>query len=177
MWKSNYDMHHTEGKWRNDIIENINFNLPGFKYLVNFHWRYNNDEGSYSVDDEIGDLIFGSDYGIYLVFEAKWLNLNSGIIAESYRKDDKIKVKECALKYRELARKRFNDNKVIGVSFTNDNEQKPINFVDNDDKMIIDAITNFENEQQRKLFALTASSITIGATLAFGVIKNIQKYS
>src|SRR5436190_1500489 len=61
---------------KNYLIKNINEIVPGFKYFVDFQWEFNefNEGNNVAYDNNrIGDLIFGSDYGIYLVIETCWL--------------------------------------------------------------------------------------------------------
>ncbi|EXX54734.1 hypothetical protein RhiirA1_529065 [Rhizophagus irregularis] len=151
-WKENYDIDHSEDILRNRIIDNINDLLPGFNYFVDFKWSYNDDnDNNYSVcENEIGDLIFRSDYGgIYLVIETKWLNNNHGDKAKKARIDGINDVKERTLKYKELAKKRFNDI-VIGISYTNEKGKDPIHFVDITDEKIFNAIKSNKNKKIKK---------------------------
>lgn len=152
-WKENYDIHHSEDIWRNEIINNIKDIFPGFNYLVDFKWSYNDDND----DNEVGDLVFRSDYGgIYLVLETKWINNKHGEIAKKIRISGIANVKKRAQKYKELAIKRFNDNDiVIGISYTNEKEQEPIHFVDIKDEKIFNAIKKNEiNQGNVHLFSL-----------------------
>jgi hypothetical protein len=144
-WKENYDMHHTEDVWKCGIINNHNI-LPGFKYLVDFKWGYNDDNDNICnvCGKGVGDLVFGSDYGIYLVLETKWLNFKHGEIARRDKKDGIKIVRKRAQKYKELAKKRFSDCKVIGISYTNDKKQGELDFVDTTDDKIFNAIKKIE---------------------------------
>ncbi|RGB30437.1 hypothetical protein C1646_817931 [Rhizophagus diaphanus] len=129
-WKENYDIDHSEDILRNSIIDNIKDLLPGFNYFVDFKWSYNDDnDNNYSIcENEIGDLVFRSEYGgIYLVIETKWLNNNHGDKAKKARIDGINEVKERTLKYKELAKKRFNDI-VIGISYTNEKGKRTYSF-------------------------------------------------
>ncbi|CAG8453777.1 14813_t:CDS:2 [Rhizophagus irregularis] len=124
-WKENYDIDHSEDILRNRIIDNINDLLPGFNYFVDFKWR------------------------IYLVIETKWLNNNHGDKAKKARIDGINDVKERTLKYKELAKKRFNDI-VIGISYTNEKGKDPIHFVDITDEKIFNAIKSNKNKKIKK---------------------------
>ncbi|GBB96812.1 hypothetical protein RclHR1_02840009 [Rhizophagus clarus] len=203
-WKVNYDMHHSDDIWRNGLINEIKNKLPGFKYLVDFKWSYNNNahdnsnsrDSSNSHDSSnardsnntpdssntpdnvcengVGDLVFGSDYGIYLVLETKLLNNNQGEIAEKQRIEGIISVKERARKFKELAKKKFNDHKVIGVSYTND-KKEPIQFVDINDEKIFNTIRKNELEQENHPLFMSLMAGGAVASAAVGVVGILSK--
>ncbi|RHZ45600.1 hypothetical protein Glove_668g23 [Diversispora epigaea] len=107
------------------LIDRIDGICPGFKYLIDFDWEV---EKGYSNKGK-GDLIFGSDDGVYLIIETKFLHPGSGRNARVHRHDNKRKAKEQAKKYREHATFRFGvEAKVIGATFTNEDYQ--IHFLD-----------------------------------------------
>src|SRR6185437_10911339 len=83
-----------------------------------------------------GELIFGSDYGIYLIIETKYLNLGTDETAQVFTQNDQlISVREQARKYKEIAAKRFCAEavKIIGATFTN--EDNRIHFLDGDEEI------------------------------------------
>src|ERR1051325_2766965 len=120
-------------------IQNINEIVPGFKYLIDFQWEF---------DNNTGDLIFGSDYGIYLVIESKWLNVNTGTRAERSRNDARTNVKDRARRFNQLAIAKYGNDaiKVIGASYTNDTENEKLQFVDNQDEEIANIIKDAYNK-------------------------------
>ena len=56
---------------KNDLINNIDKILHNFNYLINFE-KYANE----SNDHEVGDLILGSVYGVYIAIESIELRSN-----------------------------------------------------------------------------------------------------
>lgn len=129
-WDQNRNTYHPEERMKNDIINNIGKIFPGFNYLIDFEWCVNEDNLHYGV----GDLIFGSDYGVYIVIETKWLNTNTGKTAQVSRNISRNKVKYQAITYKQYAQEKL-ALKVIGASATNDAENA-IQFVDDQDKRI-----------------------------------------
>jgi hypothetical protein len=114
-WNQNYDTYHTIDRWKNNILK-INEIVPGFKYFIDIQWELDDDNNVIN-SNRIGDLIFGSDYGIYLVVETCWLNLSSGSRAEKSRTDDSE-----SSKFKQFATAKYENEaiKVIGASYTND---------------------------------------------------------
>ena len=147
-WFQNYDLDHTEDKWKNHLIHNINEVVPGFKYLVDFQWEFENN---------VGDLIFGSDYGIYLVIESSWLNMNTGPRAERSRIEAGINVKDRARRFKQLAIAKYGNDaiKIIGASYTNDTENGNIQFVDNQDKKIASIVKDAYNNEGKEYYQLS----------------------
>jgi hypothetical protein len=129
-WDQKRNIYHPEERMKNDLINNIDKIFPGFNYLVDFEWCVNEDYSHYGV----GDLVFGSDYGVYIVIETKWLNTNAGKTAQVSRNIARNKVKYQATTYKQFAQEKF-ALKVIGASVTNDSENS-IQFVDDQDKRI-----------------------------------------
>ncbi|RIA80460.1 hypothetical protein C1645_866802 [Glomus cerebriforme] len=138
LWNQNFNGNHSEEIMKNDLINNIDIILPGFNYLIDFEWKANESYYHYGV----GDLIFGSDYGVYIVIETKWLNMNSGkSVARNHARNE---VKTQAKRYRQFAQEKFTV-KVIGSSYTNDTVNNAIQFVDSQDEEIAKFITNYYN--------------------------------
>ncbi|RHZ86405.1 hypothetical protein Glove_51g38 [Diversispora epigaea] len=138
-WKIFYENSiHPEDDVKNVLINQTNRICPGFKYLMDFEWEV--EKGH--ANEGKGDLIFGSDYGIYLIIETKFLHPGSGKTAQVSRHNAKHKVKEQAKRYRELATEIFKglgvEFKVIGATFTNEDDQ--IYFLDDDDKKIAELV-------------------------------------
>ncbi|CAG8505776.1 6156_t:CDS:2 [Acaulospora morrowiae] len=133
-WKNFYkysNPKHPEDEVKNVLIDRIDVICPGFEYLVDFDWEV---ERGYSNKGK-GDLIFGSDCGVYLIVETKSLHPGSGRTAQVSRHNSRHKVKEQANRYREIAIRRFGINaKVIGATFTNEDYQ--IHFLDDYDEQI-----------------------------------------
>ncbi|CAB4398871.1 unnamed protein product [Rhizophagus irregularis] len=139
-WDQNKNIYHPEEKMKNYLINNIDKIFPGFNYLVDFEWCVNEDYLHYGI----GDLIFGSDYGVYIVIETKWLNTNTGKTAQVSRNIARNKVKYQSITYKKYAQEKF-ALKVIGASFTND-EENAIQFVDNQDERIASIIKYYHSE-------------------------------
>ncbi|GBC01924.1 hypothetical protein RclHR1_04390009 [Rhizophagus clarus] len=104
-WYQNRNMHDREECMKNDLINNIDQILHGFNYLIDYG---------------VGDLIFGSDYGVYIVIETKWLNINTGKNEQVSRHNSRNMVEHQVKKYKRHAQEKYNTVKVIGASFTND---------------------------------------------------------
>ncbi|CAG8577777.1 9443_t:CDS:2 [Rhizophagus irregularis] len=136
----NKNIYHPEEKMKNYLINNIDKIFPGFNYLVDFEWCVNEDYLHYGI----GDLIFGSDYGVYIVIETKWLNTNTGKTAQVSRNIARNKVKYQSITYKKYAQEKF-ALKVIGASVTND-EENAIQFVDNQDERIASIIKYYHSE-------------------------------
>ncbi|CAG8509357.1 11949_t:CDS:2 [Ambispora gerdemannii] len=139
-WKEFYACsRHQEDELKNYLINRIHRICPGFKYLIDFEWEVKSKRGK-------GDLIFGSDYGVYLIIETKFLNTESGKTAQVSRHDARLKVKEQAERYKEIATERFYAEavKIIGATFTN--EDNKIHFLDGDEK-----IARFVSEAKLKI--------------------------
>ncbi|CAB4411671.1 unnamed protein product [Rhizophagus irregularis] len=139
-WDQNKNIYHPEEKMKNYLINNIDKIFPGFNYLVDFEWFVNEDYLHYGA----GDLIFGSDYGVYIVIETKWLNTNTGKTAQVSRNIARNKVKYQSITYKKYAQEKFT-LKVIGASVTND-EENAIHFVDNQDERIASIIKYYHSE-------------------------------
>ncbi|GES95752.1 hypothetical protein GLOIN_2v1510133 [Rhizophagus clarus] len=95
-------------------------------------WTQNDD-----INDSEGGLkrllisiigIFGSDYGVYLIFETKWLLMNCGQLAKRLRNDARINVKERARRLKEFTITKYR-NGIVGASYTNDNEYENFNLL------------------------------------------------
>ncbi|CAG8552944.1 10324_t:CDS:2 [Paraglomus brasilianum] len=132
-WKERYACSdHPEDVLRNDLINRIHTMYPEFKYLRDFEWKVDNGFSN----RQKGELIFGSDYGIYLIIETKYLNLGTDETAQVFTQNDQlISVREQARKYKEIAAKRFCAEavKIIGATFTN--EDNRIHFLDGDEEI------------------------------------------
>ncbi|RHZ65296.1 hypothetical protein Glove_318g66 [Diversispora epigaea] len=137
-WKNFYENSiHSEDALKNDLINQIDRICPGFKYLIDFEWEV---EKGYSNKGK-GDLIFGSDYGVYLIIETKFLHPGSGRNARVHKHDARHKVREQAKRYREYATERFGiEAKVIGATFTNEDDK--IYFIDDDDQKTAKLVAN-----------------------------------
>jgi len=170
-WVQNYNGSHSEERMKNDLINNIDKILPGFNYLVDFEWDVNENYHHYGV----GDLIFGSKYGVYISIETKWLNTNSGKSARASRNYARNEVKTQAERYRRLAQDKFMV-KVIGASYTNDAENT-IQFVNDQDAEIAEIIrfyTNRSSEIWGILSVIFLILMTVGAYLF--IVNNKRPY-
>lgn len=128
-WSQNNDINNSAEELKRILINRPIETIPGFNYLIDIQW---------DNEDRKNSLIFGSDYGIYLAVETKWLNMNCGQRAKKLRNDAIIDVKERARRLKELAIAKYGNVaiKIIGASYTNDNENAKLQFVDNQDKEI-----------------------------------------
>jgi hypothetical protein len=140
-WAQNNDINNPEEGLKRLLINPIGLTMviPGFNYLVDILW---------DNEDHKNGLIFGSDYGIYLTVETQWLNPNCGQRAKRLRNDARINVKERARRLKGFAIAKYGNDaiKIIGASYTNDNENEKLQFVDNQDKEIAKIIENAVNE-------------------------------
>ncbi len=137
-WKLN----HPEYKMKNDIINKIEEILPGFSYLVDFEWVTGQE------DYGVGDLIFGSDYGVYVIIETKWLNImNPEQRARIARNQARNNINYQAIIFKQFAEEKFKNDaiKVIGASYTNDDI---IQFVDSQDREIAAIIKKRHKSQK-----------------------------
>ncbi|RIA85796.1 hypothetical protein C1645_830239 [Glomus cerebriforme] len=132
-WNQNHNINNPEDNMKNDLIKNINKIVPGFNYLIDHPYG-------------AGDLIFGSDYGVYVAIETKQLmNFGTGRsvqVAESYVKNE---VKNQAKVYKQIVQEKFMV-KVIGVSYTNETKENTIQFADDQDAEIANLINIYYNE-------------------------------
>ncbi|CAG8667943.1 19150_t:CDS:2 [Rhizophagus irregularis] len=128
-WTQNHDINNSAEGLKSLLINSPITTIPGFNYLIDIHW---------DNEDRKNSLIFGSDYGIYLTVETQWLNMNHGQRAKRLRDDARIDVKERARRLKEFAIAKYGNVaiKIIGASYTNDNENEKLQFVDNQDKEI-----------------------------------------
>ncbi|PKK70768.1 hypothetical protein RhiirC2_779254 [Rhizophagus irregularis] len=130
---------------KNGLINNIGQILPGFNYLIDFNWDVYENHRHHGV----GDLVFGSDYGVIIVIETKWFNTDTLSKAQvNARKKARNRVR----KYRGCAQKKFIAVKAIGAVFTNDTGNS-IQFVDDQDAgiaKIIEIYTQQEWEESPK---------------------------
>ncbi|CAI2169996.1 14158_t:CDS:10 [Funneliformis geosporum] len=111
-WKLNHNSYNSEDVVKNYLIDNIDKILPGFHYLVDFEWCVK--KGYHHCEHyEVGDLVFGSEHGVYIIIETKRLNTNST------RNISRSKVKKQVKKYKEFEKDKF-VIKVIEASYTND---------------------------------------------------------
>jgi hypothetical protein len=145
-WYQNSNLNHPEERMKDNIIDNIDKIFPGFNYLIDFDWNVNENYPHYGV----GDLVFASDYGVYIVIETKWLSTNIGKNAQISRNNSRKKVKNQAENYRRYAQEKFTTQKVIGASFTNDAEGT-IHFVDDQDARIAEIIAH-NSDQGTEVF-------------------------
>ncbi|CAG8577741.1 uncharacterized protein OCT59_025503 [Rhizophagus irregularis] len=145
-WNQNSNMNNQVDNMKNDLINNIGQILPGFNYLIDFNWDvYENHR-----HHEVGDLVFGSDYGVIIVIETKWFNTDTLSKAQvNARKKARNRVR----KYRGYAQEKFIAVKAIGAVFTNDTGNS-IQFVDDQDAGIAKIIEihtqylyNFDREE------------------------------
>src|SRR5947207_871331 len=87
-WKEIYaSLRHPEDDVKNSIINNLHRICPGFKYLVDFEWKVSNRAKE--------NLIFGSDFGVYLIIETRSFHTGSGRsrTAQVFRSNAKRRVK------------------------------------------------------------------------------------
>ncbi|GBB96813.1 hypothetical protein RclHR1_02840010 [Rhizophagus clarus] len=111
------------------LLNNLKFYLLGFEYLIDYSWKSYDDDNCYE-----GNFIFASDSGIFIVVEAKWLNVkseNNYLIKSTLTND----VKDQSLKYKEKVSIEFNGKYValIGATFTMDDDKATFDFIDHDE--------------------------------------------
>ncbi len=128
-WEKHYEEDHPEYIMKNELIKKTK--KIGFNYFIDFEWNTEQDNHHYGS----GDLIFGSDYGVYIIIETEWLNKKDSAHARRSRIDARNKVKHQAQIYKQFAEEKFKNKaiKVIGASYTNDSK---LRFVDNQDEEI-----------------------------------------
>ncbi|CAG8580988.1 17960_t:CDS:2 [Funneliformis caledonium] len=141
-WKLNYNGYHSEDAVKNYLIDNIDKILPGFHYLVDFEWCI---KKGYQYYDHygVGDLVFGSEHGVYIRIETNCLNTNS---TRSTRNVSKNKVKKQVKTYKESSEEKF-VIKVIEASYINDT----LKFIDDQDREIAKFIEYHYHSKRQKM--------------------------
>ncbi|RIA88626.1 hypothetical protein C1645_739262 [Glomus cerebriforme] len=174
-WIQNYDKNNSVEELKTRLInDDVNDKfikiIPGFKYLVHIQWEFNDD-----IDDNNG-LIFGSDYGVYLVVETKWLNMNYGKHAQSSRNNARSEVKERAQRFKQFAIAKYKNEaiKVIGATYTNDTENEELQYIDDRDKEIAKIIKTFHINLY--VCGIYSGGIATSNQMASGIVKNFEGY-
>ena len=74
-----------------------------FNYFIDFEWKAEQNNYHYGA----GGLIFGSDYGVYIVIETEWLNMAKSGHAKRARNEAREKVIHKAQTYKRFAQEKF----------------------------------------------------------------------
>jgi hypothetical protein len=144
----NPDLSKSEEELKKFLLDNLKIYILGFKYLIDYSWKSYDD----SNDCYEGNFIFASNSGIFIVIEAKWLNVKG--VNNDVRKPNNVSdIKD----YKDKASIEFNGNFVtlLGATFMEDlssNEAK-FEFIDNDEIIAqhIEEIRDFSTQKNDKL--------------------------
>jgi hypothetical protein len=127
-WLSDKDTNINEDELKQNLLDNLEDYLPGFKYLFEYSWD------SYDNNHHKGDFIFASDSGVFIVVEVKSLNTRNERDLNNTH-EDAVKIK--ALKCKSKASEKFIGKyiTIIGATFTNnlDENNNSIELIDNDE--------------------------------------------
>ncbi|CAB4405426.1 unnamed protein product [Rhizophagus irregularis] len=127
-WLSDKDTNINEDELKQNLLDNLEDYLPGFKYLFEYSWD------SYDDDNNLhkGDFIFASDSGVFIVVEVDITH------------EDAVKTK--TLKWKSKASEKYVGKYItlIGATFTN----STIELIDINDEIIIQNLKKFHNFSQ-----------------------------
>ncbi|CAG8453820.1 14816_t:CDS:2 [Rhizophagus irregularis] len=127
-WLSDKDTNINKDELKQNLLDNLEDYLPGFKYLFEYSWD------SYDDDNNLhkGDFIFASDSGVFIVVEVDITH------------EDAVKTK--ALKCKSKASEKYVGKYItlIGATFTN----STIELIDINDEIIIQNLKKFHKFSQ-----------------------------